>query len=79
MIKDSQGRTFDYKNKKHRGAAGEFVLDSRSGPGAEVWQSQQLSPGRYSLSATLYNTYGNNKPAKVSASIFTKKGKKRGS
>ncbi len=75
VLKAPDGKVFDFKHKKYGNSYGEFVLDSRSGPGAEVWQSQQLTPGRYTLTSKLYNTYGNNKPAEVSASLFTKKGK----
>ncbi len=75
VVSSPEGKVYNYKRKSHSGYPGEFVLDSRSGPGAEVWQSSELSPGDYTLTSNLYNNYGNDKPADVSASIFTKQGK----
>ena len=68
-VTDPVGHTFNFKNRKFAGSAGEFTLDSRSGPGAEIWQSDKVVPGVYSVTWKLYNTYGNDKPVTYSGFV----------
>lgn len=74
VVRDPSGKRFDFKKRKFKKHVGEFILDSRSGPGAEVWQSKKFIPGVYSLTYRFYNDYGNNKPVIVSGTVITKKG-----
>ncbi len=76
VVKDPSGKVFDFKNRKHAGAEGELTLDTRQGPGTEVWQTETLLPGRYELTAILYNSYGNKNPAALTVSVFTPQGTK---
>ena len=71
VIKDPNGRKFDFKHRTHGSNPGEFVLDSRTGPGAEIWQSNKLIPGNYELQINLYQSYGNSAPAEASVSFQT--------
>jgi flagellar motor protein MotB len=73
-IEDPNGKTFDFKKRKYPGEPGLFALDTRRGPGAELWQSDRLIPGIYKATYLFYNQYGNNSAAKVSGTIFTPKG-----
>lgn len=73
-IEDPQGRKFDFKKRRYNGHPGYFALDTRRGPGAELWQTEKLIPGRYKATYYFYNQYGNVSPAKVSGTIFTPKG-----
>jgi DNA polymerase III alpha subunit (gram-positive type) len=68
---DPAGRKYDFKKRKYPGQPGEFTLDSRQGPGAEIWQADKFIPGVYTVTATLYQDYGNEKPAAVEASIVS--------
>lgn len=74
VVKDASGKVFDFKRRKVSGSAGHFALDSRTGPGAELWQSGSLVPGRYEVTYKFYNNYGNTKPAVVEGTVFTRKG-----
>ena len=49
-------------------------MDSRTGPGSEVWQTSELETGTYTVNYKFYNQYGNKEDAKVKGRIFTKKG-----
>lgn len=69
-IKNSSGQKFDFKNRTFPGVSGELVLDSRFGPGAEMWTSNKLVPGDYEIEVTLYNQYGNLNDAKVTTTIM---------
>jgi flagellar motor protein MotB len=76
VVKDPKGNLFDFKRRKYSGVQGELTLDTRQGPGTEVWQTEQLAPGRYELTATFYNAYGNKSPAELTVSVFTPQGTK---
>jgi DNA repair exonuclease SbcCD ATPase subunit len=70
-VTDPSGRNFNYKSKKAPGRPGEFTLDSRSGPGAEIWQAENFIPGVYKVKLSLYQNYGNESPAEVSLTVVT--------
>jgi flagellar motor protein MotB len=74
VIKDPNGKKFDFKKRKYQGYPGNFALDTRRGPGAELWQSDKIIPGKYSATYSFYNQYGNTEEAKVSGTIYTAKG-----
>lgn len=74
VVKDPNGKKFDFKNRKHGGYPGNFALDTRRGPGAELWQSDKIIPGKYTATYSFYNQYGNTEDAKVSGTIYTAKG-----
>lgn len=69
-VKNPLGKLFNFKNRKYEGMSGEFVLDSRYGPGAEIWTSNQVIPGEYEVKVTLYNQYGNEQDAVVNTTII---------
>lgn len=73
-VTDPKGKTFNFKSRKFAGHPGEFTLDSRSGPGAEIWQTNKIVPGIYKISWKLYNTYGNDKPVVFSGFISSNRG-----
>jgi hypothetical protein len=70
-VTDPKGRKYDFKKRKFGSSPGEFTLDSRQGPGAEIWQADNFEPGIYTVTANLYQTYGNDKPAKLEASVVS--------
>ncbi|MBY0386230.1 hypothetical protein K2X05_13820, partial [bacterium] len=74
VVKDPSGKKFDFKNRKHGAHPGYFALDTRRGPGAELWQSDRIVPGTYTATYSFYNQYGNSEPAKVSGTIYSAKG-----
>lgn len=74
VVKDPSGKKFDFKNRKHGSHPGYFALDTRRGPGAELWQSDRIVPGTYTATYSFYNQYGNTEPAKVSGTIYSAKG-----
>ena len=73
-VTDPAGHAFNFKNRKFSGVPGEFTLDSRSGPGAEIWQTDKIIPGIYTVAWKLYNNYGNEGPVVYSGIISTNKG-----
>ncbi|MGK5084237.1 flagellar motor protein MotB [Bdellovibrionota bacterium FG-1] len=73
-IEDPSGKIFGFKNRKYPDHPGEFVLDTRRGPGAEIWQSDQVISGTYKVKYHFYNQYGNTNPTVVTGTIFTSHG-----
>lgn len=73
-VEDPAGRAFDFKKRKHKDHPGLLVLDTRRGPGTEVWQADKIIPGDYRFKYHFYNPYGNKKPCEVKGSLFTTKG-----
>ncbi len=74
VVKDPEGRVFDFKHRHFAGHPGRMVLHSRHGPGAELWQADRIIPGIYEATAIFYNPYGNAEPARFSFSVLTAKG-----
>lgn len=74
VIKDPNGKKFTFKNKDFPNYPGKIVLDSRRGPGAEIWQADKVIPGTYEAEITFYNQYGNPAPAEGKLVIFSTRG-----
>jgi chemotaxis protein histidine kinase CheA len=74
VIKDPSGKEFNFKKRKYPSHPGFFALDTRRGPGAELWQSDRIIPGKYTAIYSFYNQYGNTEVAKVSGTIYSPKG-----
>lgn len=72
-VTNPQGKQFDFKKRSFAGIPGSFSLDSRTGPGAEIWQASNPEPGIYTIQVKMYNNYGNAAPADVSGSILSNK------
>ncbi len=68
-VTDPNGKVFEFKNKLYKGYPGELTLDSRSGPGAEIWQTNKIIPGNYTVTWKLYNSYNNPNDVVYSGSI----------
>tara|TARA_B110001454_G_scaffold219200_1_gene251791 strand:- start:17810 stop:18967 length:1158 start_codon:yes stop_codon:yes gene_type:complete len=74
VIKDPNGKKFTFKNKEFLNYPGKIVLDSRRGPGAEIWQADKVIAGTYEAEITFYNQYGNPAPAEGKLVIFSTRG-----
>ncbi|MEY4617674.1 MAG: hypothetical protein RJB66_2634 [Pseudomonadota bacterium] len=70
-VKTPSGKLYDFKNRKYPDTAGELVLDSRYGPGAEIWSTNKLAPGDYEVTVTLYNQTGNLTDAVVETGLVS--------
>ncbi len=73
IVKDPNGKIFNFKNRKYSSYPGNFMLDSRFGPGAEVWQTERLFPGIYTITFEFYNPYGNAEPVTIDGTVFSNK------
>jgi hypothetical protein len=73
-LQSPEGLTYNFKTKNHAKGSGQFALDSRTGPGAELWQSANAPSGRYKVRASFYNNYGNKSPAKISLTALSQTG-----
>lgn len=74
VVKDPNGKKFTFKTKEFPNYPGKIVLDSRRGPGAEIWQADKVIPGVYEAEITFYNQYGNPAPAEGKMVIFSTRG-----
>ena len=74
IVTDPAGKIFNFKERKVSGHPGQFVLDSRRGPGAEMWQTDATLAGTYTLKYIFYNSYGNAEPATVFGTIYSSRG-----
>lgn len=64
-------KTFSFKKRKIGNEPGAFVLDSRYGPGVEMWRSENFTPGRYKAKVSLYNKNGNTMNPKLQLNVLT--------
>ncbi len=74
-IRDPNGNTYTYKSTRKPASVGEFVMDSRTGPGMEAWHSLKFVPGEYEATVEFYNNYGNELPADISLVASTNSGR----
>lgn len=74
QVQDPAGRLFNFKRRKYKGVPGGLILDTRTGPGVEVWQSSKLQEGIYKLRYLFYGKYGNPAPVSVEGTIITPPG-----
>ncbi len=73
-VTDPSGRIYNFDNRNYKESAAKFVIDSRSGPGVEMWETPHIEAGDYKIEFNFYNSYGNIEKAKVSGTIITRKG-----
>lgn len=71
VIVDPNGFRYTFKNKRSPSSVGALEIDSRYGPGLELWRTQDLKPGKYKILVKLYNQFGNTKDAVVKTQIVT--------
>jgi hypothetical protein len=74
QVETPENLKYNFKNKSHKQGTGQLALDSRTGPGAEVWQSANASTGTYRVRSQFYNNYGNKNPAQLTLTILTQAG-----
>ncbi len=75
VVKDNKNQSYNFKNRSYEKNGASLSLDSRTGPGVELWQSGNASPGTYSSEISLYNTYGNDTDTEAKLIVFTSKGR----
>jgi len=69
VIVDPNGFRYTFKNKRGPSSVGALEIDSRYGPGLELWRTQDLKPGKYKILVKLYNQFGNTKDAIIKTQI----------
>jgi flagellar motor protein MotB len=74
-VKSPKGSLFSFKNRTFPGEPGELILDSRFGPGVEIWSSNKFIKGKYDVNVVLYNQYGNTVDTPVQITLVSSIGK----
>ena len=74
VVTDPKGKKFNYKTKSFANYPGKIALDTRRGPGAEVWQADSVQEGLYEADIAFYNSYGNRVPAEAKLVVFSSRG-----
>jgi flagellar motor protein MotB len=65
--------SFDFKHRKIKGVSGELQIDSRFGPGIEMWKSDKFEVGQYAARIHFYNSNGNSENARAQLTVMTNK------
>lgn len=73
-IKDAVGERFYYDRKKVAGRPGELSVDTRCGPGVEIWEVPAAPPGKYRVYYNLYGFNGNRAAAVVRGGVYFRDG-----
>ncbi|MBU2569307.1 MAG: hypothetical protein KJ725_04595 [Gammaproteobacteria bacterium] len=68
------GIEFNFRQKTHPNHPGELTEDSLVGPGNEVWELHEATPGVYRVYANLYARRGNPAAAEVKGRVFYRDG-----
>ena len=51
-VTDPNGKRFDFNRRTIAGVDGKISVESGTGPGSEIWEAQQFTPGEYKLRVT---------------------------
>lgn len=70
-VTDPKGKVFRFNARKHKDNPGNFEIDSRIGPGLELWKAISPLPGEYKVDLTLYNNYGNEVKTNLDLQLIT--------
>lgn len=72
IVVDPDGVKYNFENRKYQGNEGELIIDSRTGPGIEVWKSANAKVGVYKIYALFYSHYSNPDPVAVTGSVLSR-------
>ena len=70
---DPTGKKYNFKKRDYPNHPGRLALDSRSGPGAEIWQTNEFLAGEYRLVVNFYQEYGNTENTKFVIEVSSAK------
>ena len=76
-IVDTAGKEFYFDRKRIRGRPGALSVDTRQGPGVEVWEVADAPAGKYRVLYNLYDQHGNQAPAIVNGGVYHRDGHDR--
>ena len=71
QVVNPHNKTFNFKRRQIASEPGKFELDSRFGPGIEMWKAENFTPGTYHAKMTFYSKNGNTSDAKVRLTVTT--------
>lgn len=70
-IRTPNHKLYDFKHRKVAGDPGEFQIDSRFGPGIEMWKASNFKTGEYRVKASFYNSNGNSASGRAKISVVS--------
>lgn len=78
-VTDPDGHTFTYKihnrNRTHfPGTAARLSVDTRRGPGVEIWEHPAAKPGDYRVRYHFFSKHGNRQGTLVKANVYSRDG-----
>ena len=78
-VTNPQGQEFSYEHHNRDGSdfpgvTAFLTVDSRRGPGVEVWLDPIASPGRYQIAANLFDRHGNNSNPTIQSKVYFRDG-----
>ena len=78
-VVNPRGQEFSYEKHNRDGSdfpgvAAFLTVDSRRGPGVEVWLEPLASPGRYQIAANLFDRHGNSSNPTVQGKVYFRDG-----
>lgn len=71
LVTDPNGHVFKFNKRNFKGIPGTFEIDSRMGPGLELWKALSPVPGEYKVDLTLYKNYGNEVKTNLELQLIT--------
>ena len=73
-IIDAARKEFSFENPTVPGRPGELSVDTRKGPGVEIWGVPEAPPGEYQVLYSFYAPYGNSNAAMVKGVVYFRDG-----
>ena len=73
-IEDAVGERFYHERRTVAGRPGELSVDTRCGPGVEIWEVPEAPPGKYRVYYNLYAFNGNRAASTVEGGVYFRDG-----
>lgn len=76
-VKDTAGNVFSFEQQTHSGTLAELSVDTKIGPGIEIWEHPSASPGEYVVSYDFFKESPVSEPTEITGTVYFRDGAKK--
>lgn len=76
-VKDPAGNVFSFQRQTYPGTSAELSVDTKVGPGIEIWEHPSASPGEYSVLYDFFKESPASVPTEVTGTVYFRDGAKK--
>lgn len=76
-VKDPAGNVFSFQQQTYQGTPAELSVDTKIGPGIEIWELPSASPGEYTVLYDFFKESPAAVPTEVTGTVYFRDGAKK--